>query len=54
MIQVSYGEKSLRHYGPKIWKSLPFYVKTSEKRKTIKGVFKNWNGSACNCTVCQS
>ena len=28
--QVSYGEKSLRYYGPKIWNSLRFYVKTSE------------------------
>ena len=27
---VSYGEKGLRFYGPKIWNSLPFHVKISE------------------------
>ena len=29
--QVNYGEKGLGYYGPKIWNSLPFHVKTSEK-----------------------
>ena len=52
--QVSYGEKSLRFYGPKIWDSLPFYVKTSENLKTFEDIIKNWNGSACNCRVYQS
>ena len=27
--QVSFGDKSLRYYGPKIWNSLPFHVKSS-------------------------
>ena len=31
--QVSYGEKSLRFYGHKIWNSLPFHVKTNENLK---------------------
>ena len=52
--QVSYGEKSLRYYGPKIWNSLPFHVKTSENLKTFKDIIKNRNGSTCNCRVCQS
>ena len=52
--QVSYGEKSLRFYGPKIWNSLPFLVKFRENLKTCKGIIKNWNGSTCNCRVCQS
>ena len=34
--QVSYGEKSLRYYGTKIWNSLPFHVKTNENLKTFK------------------
>ena len=50
---VSYGEKSLRFYGPKIWNSLPLHVKTSENLKTFKDIIKNWNGSTCNCRVCQ-
>ena len=52
--QVSYGEKSLRYYGPKIRNSLPFHVKASENLKTFKDVIKNWNGSTCNCMVCQN
>ena len=49
--QVSYGEKSLRYYGPKVWNSLPFHVKTSENLKTFKDIVKNWNGSTCNYSV---
>ena len=50
--QVSYGEKSLRYYGPKIWNYFPFHVKPSENLQTFKDIIKNWNGSACNCRVC--
>ena len=52
--QVSYGEKSLRCYGHKIWNSLQFHVKTSENLKIFKDIIKNWNGSTRNCRVCQS
>ena len=52
--QVSYGEKSLRYHGPKVWNSLPFHVKTSENLKIFKDIIKNWDGSTCNCRVCQS
>ena len=51
--QVSCGDKSLRYYGPKIWNSILFHIKTSENLKTFKGIIKNWNGSTCNCWVCQ-
>ena len=34
--QVSYGEKSLRYYGPKIWNSIPFHVETCENIKILK------------------
>ena len=52
--QVSHGEKSRRFYEPKIWNSLLLHVKTSENLKTFKDIIKNWNGSTCNCRVCQS
>ena len=52
--QVSYGEKSLRFYGPKIWNSLPLHVKTSENLKTFKDIIKTWDGSTCNWRMCQS
>ena len=28
--------------------------RSSENLKTFKGIIKNWDGSACNCRVCQS
>ena len=50
--QVSYGRKSLKYYGHKIWSSLSIHVKTSENLKTFKDNIKNWNGSTSNCSVC--
>ena len=38
--QVSYGEKRLKYYGPKIWNSLPFHIKASENRKLSKRLLK--------------
>ena len=34
--QVSYGEKSLRYYGPKIWNSLPVLLRTSKNLKVLE------------------
>ena len=28
--------------------------KSGENLKTFKDVIKNWNGSTCNCRMCQS
>ena len=50
--QVSFGYKSLRYYGPKIWNSLPFHIKSSENLETFKNIIKNWNGVSCKCKVC--
>ena len=38
--QVSYGEKSLRYYRPKIWNSLLFHIKASENLKFFKDIIK--------------
>ena len=44
--QVSFGDKSFRYYGPKIWNSLHFHIKSSEnlrvlqKERLRKRVFK--------------
>ena len=34
--QVSFGGKSLRYYGPKIWNSLSFHIKSSENLEAFK------------------
>ena len=51
--QVSFGGKSLRYYGPKIWNSLSFHIKSSENLEGFKNIIKNWNGVSWKCKVCQ-
>ena len=39
--QVSYGKKSLRTFGPKLWNSLPGHIKSSENLKSFKRTIKD-------------
>ena len=50
--QVSFGDKSLRYYGPKIWNSLSFHIKSSENLEAFINIITNWNGVSCKCKVC--
>ena len=52
--EVSFGYKSLRYCGPKIWNSLPFHIKFSENLEAFKNIIKNWDGVSCKCKVCQN
>ena len=52
--QVSFGNKSIRSFGPKIWNSLPPHIKSCENLETFKRVIKNWDGITCNCRVCKN
>ena len=47
--QVTLGKKSLRIFGPKIWSSLPYHIKSSITLKSLK----NWDGVNCNCVICK-
>ena len=51
--QVTFGEKSLRILGPKIWNSLPLHVKAAENLNQFKMFLKKWDGVSCKCSVCQ-
>ena len=50
--QVTFGTKILKVYGPKVWNSLPFHIKTSENLIQFKSLIKNWNDNSCSCAVC--
>ena len=50
--QVTFGAKSLKVCGSKVWNSLSFHIKTSENLIQFKSLMKNWNGNSCSCTVC--
>ena len=47
--QISFGNKSIRHFGPKNWNSLLPCIKPCENLETFERVRKNWDGIACNC-----
>ena len=38
--QVSFGNKNIRSFGPKIWNSLPPHIKSCENLETFKRVKK--------------
>ena len=52
--QVSFGNKSIRSFGPKIWNSLPPHIKSCENLETFKRVIKSWDGVTYNCRVCKN
>ena len=49
--RVSFGNKSIIYFGPKIWNFLPPHIKSCENLETFKRVIKNWDGLTCNCRV---
>ena len=48
---ASFGTKSLRFYGPKIWNSLLYHIKSAEKLLCFKNLIKSCNGSFCSCKI---
>ena len=49
--QVSFGNKSIRFFGRKIWNSLQPQIKSCENLETFKRVIKNSDGITCKCRV---
>ena len=50
--QVTFGTKSLKIYGPKIWNALPVNIKTAENLNVFKDLIKKWNGVSRSYIVC--
>ena len=50
--QVSFGSKSLRIQGPKVWNALPSHIKSKENLQAFIDVIKIWDGSTCSCNTC--
>ena len=51
--QVTFGAKSIKYLGPKIWNSYPFHIKSSESLTTFKKVINNSDMVSCKCPICQ-
>ena len=52
--QRTFGYKSLKVLGPKIWNNLPYHVKSSDNLDTFKNLLKNWDGNLCKCNLCKN
>ena len=52
--QTTFGYKSLKALGPKIWNNLPYHVKSSDTFHTFKNLLKNWDGNLCKCNLCKN
>ena len=48
----TYGIKSLRYYGAKIWNNLPTDIKSACSLNEFKGMLNKWSGPTCLCEVC--
>ena len=46
--QVTSGRKSLRVFGPKVWNSLPYHIKSSGNLESFKIIIKHRNGTSYN------
>ena len=51
--QVTFGAKTIKYLGPKIWNSYPFHIKSSESLTTFKKVINNSDTVSCKCPICQ-
>ena len=51
--QATFGTKSLRSYGPKIWNALAYHIKTSDYLNSFKSIIKCWDGNRCTCRFCE-
>jgi hypothetical protein len=48
------GLHSFRHYGAKIWNSLPNEIRLSTDLNIFKSFIKTWTGPSCQCNFCGS
>ena len=51
---VTYGDKSLKMLGPRIWNALPTEIKRETSLSKFKEYVKLWSGHSCKCNLCKS
>ena len=50
--QATFGTRSLRSYGPKIWNALHYHIKALDNL-SFKSIIKPWDGNHGTCRVCE-
>ena len=51
---VNYGSESIRFLGPKLWESLPNYLKNKDSIESFKMAIKKWIPQSCPCRLCKT
>ena len=51
--QPTFGTRSLRSYGSKIWNALLYHIKTSDNLTSFKSIIKCCDGNHYTCSVCE-
>ena len=49
---TTYGLRSIRYFGPKLWNMLPKSIKDSKDMESFKQAVSQWLGPVCNCSLC--
>ena len=52
-IPATFGIRSLRSYGLKIWNALPYHIKFLDNSNNFKAIIKCWDGNHCTYRVCK-
>ena len=50
--QSSFGSRSIKFEGARLWNHLPQNIKSVENLSTFKQLIKNWMGPSCGCSYC--
>ena len=50
--QTSFGSRSIKFEGAKLWNHLPQNIKSADNLSTFKQPIKNWMGPSCGCSYC--
>ena len=51
--QTTFGTRSIRYEGAKIWNHLPNSLKSAETLEIFKSLIKTWEGPSCKCNFCK-
>ena len=51
--QTTFGLKSIKYEGARLWNHLPNTIKSAENLITFKRLIKTWQGPNCKCTFCK-
>ncbi len=49
---ITYGKHTFVYYGSHIWNALLNQVQESTDLKGFKSLLKTWEGTNCQCTMC--